>query len=276
MLFPKNVGRSVIDHIKPIWDDNNRPDSDRALEMYIVLARLQGLLLSDVIKMCVGNNVYGGPFKGMVMTPEVLIGHYSPSLLGCYEHELHDIIERIIARPYKQIINIGCAYGYYTVGLARRMPEAKIYSYDIDDVVLKKCADMVKANDVGNRVTLGAEFRGEDYEKFAGPETLVLMDIEGAEMGLLDPVAYPALKNMDVLVELHDCDNPAISKTIVSRFIHTHEVEFVRNQPKQYPLDEIFGSGYNIHHLDYMVASWEGRSGPTPWGFMTRKGKYPK
>lgn len=273
MFFPPSVGSTIIERIKPIWE-SDAPDSVRAFNMYITLAGLQSLLLGNVLVEKIGNKIYSGPFKGMTLIKEAQVGYYVPVLLGCYEYELHEVVEKIIARQYKQILNIGCSHGYYATGLAQRMPQTMVHAFDIDPIARTNCANTAATNGVGDRVSVGGEFKGEDYEKYLGPETFVVMDIEGAEMDLLDPIKYPALKNMDVLVELHEMQTPGISNAVVSRFLSTHDVVFIKNQPKQFPLNDIFGSNQHISHLDYMIASWEGRIGPTPWAFMTRKGKY--
>ena len=66
-------------------------------------------------------NVLSGPFAGMAMLPESSWGDgdLAPKLLGCYEAELHPAIAKAISRKPKNIVNIGCAEGYYAVGMAR-------------------------------------------------------------------------------------------------------------------------------------------------------------
>ncbi|MDD3289033.1 MAG: hypothetical protein PHX43_08580, partial [Alphaproteobacteria bacterium] len=270
MIFPKEYGEDILKITKPIWE-SDLPEHLRLYNLCLSLNYTQGVLLSGLIRARIGNKVYGGPFKGMTLIPEAMNNLYAPSLLGTYEHELHEIVERIIATPYKQILNIGCSFGYYSIGLALRMPNTKIYSFDIDPSAREKCLKMASVNGVTDQVVINGLFPGEDFAKYAGSETLVLMDIEGAETELLNPELYPALKGMDVLIELHDCIAPNISKIITERFSATHNIEIVKNRPKAFPLHEIFGEYQYIEHMDGMIATWEGRVGPTPWAFMTRK-----
>jgi hypothetical protein len=69
-----------------------------------------------------------------------------------------------------------------------------------------------------------------------GP-TLVVMDIEGGEAGLLDPVKVPALRSADVLVELHPDRVPDIESLISRRFAASHAQRLVRSQPTEAKLD---------------------------------------
>ncbi len=66
--------------------------------------------------------VQGGPFAGMAYLHRSLDGPLPPRLLGCYEAELHGALERILGTRYDTVVDIGCAEGYYAVGLALKMP----------------------------------------------------------------------------------------------------------------------------------------------------------
>ncbi|MDD5587081.1 MAG: hypothetical protein PHY92_09060 [Alphaproteobacteria bacterium] len=264
-FFPADLGSDFLRVVKPLWEAD-LPDHLRLSNVWTMLSGLQGVVLSNLIARKIGNKVYDGPFRGMEMTPAALSGHFAPCLLGCYESELHEAIERVIAHPYKQILNIGSSYGYYSVGLARRMPDTKVFAYDINPHCQNNCKAMAEANGVADRVTVGGLFKGEDFERFAGPGTLVFMDIEGGEKELLDPERYPALRGMDVIVEMHDCMDPAISQTIADRFAASSlSYEKIDHNHRPVDLRKILGGSFTPTHFDGMIASWEGRVEPSPW-----------
>ena len=271
MFFPPELGSSFEQNVKPIWESASHPDNIRMFGVWATLTELQGRVISHLIREKIGHKIYQGPFKGMELLPDVLKGHYAPYLLGTYENEIHEAVEQAIARAYAQVINIGCSYGYYTIGLARRMPQTKVYAYDIDADSRKTCAAMAAVNGVEDRVATGNRFYGEDYARMAGPPTLVFMDIEGDELDLLDPERFPSLRGMDVIVEIHDCNNPSLSRIIPERFAATHNVSVIPNKPSSFPLREILGPEYKEDHFDSRIATWEIRSGPTPWGVFIRK-----
>jgi hypothetical protein len=66
-------------------------------------------------------NVESGPFAGMKYLPGFCEG-ILPKLLGSYEQELWPALHSIASLPIQAVINIGCAEGYYAVGLARLLP----------------------------------------------------------------------------------------------------------------------------------------------------------
>lgn len=228
-------------------------------------AKHRALLLQNTLLSAFGPQILSGPFAGMTFVRNVAEGCCVPKLLGCYEQELHPYLEQAIARDYAHVLNIGVAEGYYAVGLARRMPKAKVFAFDIDENAQRTCAEVAKANGVAERVRVGGLFRGEDFASFATERTLLVCDIEGAEKALLDPRAYPALRKMDVIVELHDCIEPGLSATIPERFAATHDITLVKQTGRAAPLPPVFEQ---LSHLDQLLAVWEWRTGPTPWAIM--------
>lgn len=231
-------------------------------------AKHRALLLQNTLLEAYGPTILGGPFAGMSFVRQVAEGCCVPKLLGCYEEELHPYVEQAILRDYPQILNIGVAEGYYAVGLARRMPSTRIYAFDTDENAQRACAAVAQSNDVAERVHIGGLFGGEDFERYAHIRTLLVCDIEGAERELLNPRAYPALRRMDIIVELHDCLVPGLSVEIPQRFEATHDIKLVKQAGRGAPLPPLFDK---LSHLDQLLAVWEWRSGPTPWAIMTVK-----
>ena len=86
-------------------------------------------------------NVLSGPFAGMAMLPEASWGDgdLAPKLLGCYEAELHPAIAKAISRKPKNIVNVGCAEGYYAVGMARALPQSKVFAFDTNEAAQAIC-----------------------------------------------------------------------------------------------------------------------------------------
>ena len=235
------------------------------------LAYMQAFVIAKAVQNQIGIKVYAGPFKGMELSPHVLAGTFGPHLLGTYENELHSYFEEAIQKPYQHILNIGCSFGYYTVGFALRMPHIKIEAFDIVESEKKRCLEMAKLNKVADRITISGEFHSEDFAKYEGEKTLLIMDIEGGEIALLDPQKAPALKKMDVIVELHDLINPATTKIIYERFKDTHDIKIVRNTAKLFDFSPLVGEDFYMDSFDSFTVAWENRSGPTPWGIMIAK-----
>src|SRR5690349_4721229 len=168
--------------------------SDRAFERAIGWRRAH---LKEMHLREHGPLVIDGPFKGMR-----LAGAWSelPKFLGCYEHDLHAPVMAAAARGYRSVLNIGCAEGYYAIGLARLMPGCTVYAFDIDAEQRRRCAVNAEANGMAARVIVGGAFDGTGFADHPAGATLVVCDIEGAEDVLLDPKRWPALRHFDLLV----------------------------------------------------------------------------
>ena len=88
------------------------------------------------------------------------------------------------------------------------------------------------------------------------------------EDALLDPEKYPALLDLDLIVELHECFKSAITGKICSRFEASHDITVVPHALHEVKLPKFF---QEFGHLDQLLAIWEWRTGPTPWAVMLRK-----
>ncbi|MGO9452549.1 MAG: hypothetical protein ACLQDV_16145 [Candidatus Binataceae bacterium] len=165
----------------------------------------------------------------------------APKLLGCYEEELHRPLKELVARRPVKILNIGCAEGYYAVGLARLVPGAEVLAYDICTKAQAICRLTAEANGVNSRVRVIGECTPAALRTAIAKEgrTLIVMDCEGAELALLDPAAVPELASCDILAECHDFLDRAITATLHQRFMTSHVVENIvegARDPNKYAL----------------------------------------
>ncbi|MFA5041491.1 MAG: class I SAM-dependent methyltransferase [Bdellovibrionales bacterium] len=250
---------------------NDDPPALCAKKICWTLMSVRGQALGNGLRLLVGDKVYAGPFKDMVLTNDAFFAYGSPVLLGCYEHELHPVFEKVFTDDYTHVLNIGCSVGYYAVGLARRMPHVTVEAFDIDPEARRKCLDMARANNVEDRVRVSGEFLGKDFANYGDKKTLVLMDIECAEKELLDPEKFPALRKMDVIVEMHDLLDGTISKILTDRFAPSHTINVVRNRPIMPDVGGLLPEDYYLDPYDNFLMGWEWRDGKTPWGVFRAK-----
>lgn len=233
------------------------------LQILLLQAKLLGPRFSGEAK------VLDGPFKGMLLHfPLRENGVLLPKVLGCYEQELHPYILTAANKSYIQIVNIGCADGYYAIGMARLIPQSNIYAYDLDTVAQERCKSNAETNGVSKRINVLGEFKGESFANFLPQQTLVLCDIEGAEEELLDPLKYPALRHLDIIVEMHDVFRPGLSQRLMQKFEATHDITFIENKAKQVALPDSLKS---LSEFEQLLLTCELRNGPTPWAVMTVK-----
>jgi hypothetical protein len=241
-----------------------KPELDNAdLESTLrVLAKWRHQLIGNTIRARHGRKVAGGPFAGLVVAPEVTEGGQATRLLGCYEPALHPHLERLIARGFPRVVNIGCADGYYAIGLARRMPGSIVHAHDIDPRARHACAETAAENGVADRVRVGGEVTPALLQDLAGRGCWVVCDIEGGEDALIDPAAVPALHDTTLLVECHEGERPGVTDRLAARFAPTHGVIRVEARITEVALPDWLANG---SHLDQLIALWEWRQAATPW-----------
>lgn len=241
--------------------------------------------LTDVneIKREVDNHLYnkfegvvqGGPFKGMKILRETSWEptRLAPYLLGCYEAELHDPLEREIARlntlPEPKIVVVGSAEGYYAIGLKLRIPHALVFVVDPDEKAIDICGRAAAVNGVA--IIVGAPIdqilRDADY---------IFMDCEGEERHYLDPVREPALLKKRILVEVHNLgseDGPIlVDDILMDRFQKSHEIWVHFEGPRNPNIDDHMCEMHNDYRW---LAISENRPVRMYWFSMTPKEAVP-
>ena len=198
---------------------------DETLDVLLrALAKWRSKVLANSIIQIHGRRILGGPFAGMEYLDHAAEGALLPRLIGCYESELHPHLAALAAEGLERIIDVGCAEGYYAVGLARMLPEVEVLAYDTDPKARADCAKLAAMNGVSDRVKIGETFAGDDFAQFENTRTLVFMDIEGGEHILLDPDRWPALRTLPIVVETHGGPKFAIAIELERRFAASHDI----------------------------------------------------
>lgn len=240
-----------------------------------LLSKWRSVLIQNTVLEHNGTSVWQGPLKGLDFLPQSAEGCHIAKLIGTYEQPLQPFIEDAIQARYPIILNIGCAEGYYAVGMARRMTDTQVLAFDLNLRAQQVCAELAEKNGVADRVRVGALFKPSDFAEYSGKTVLVFCDIEGAERDLLDPAAAPALAGMDLIVESHECLISGITQTLIDRFKATHQITLVQDDGQR-RLANAPAWFNNLAHLDQLLATWEWRSGPTPWLVMKARIQAPQ
>src|SRR6266576_2433358 len=122
--------------------------------------------------------VANGPFEGMRYPAAESYGSMIlPKLLGSYESELHRALEELFANRYSAILDIGCAEGYYAVGLGLRFARAHIYAFDTSPKARQMCAEMATLNGLGSRIHIGSFCDAEILKSIPlGDKALIISD----------------------------------------------------------------------------------------------------
>ena len=236
-----------------------------------LMAKWRSTLIRNTLLQKNGTLVMDGLLSGMDFLADSSEGCHVAKLLGTYEQPLHKPLKALLDQSaYQIIINIGCAEGYYAVGLARLLKDAVSYAYDTDPRARKACLQLAEKNDVTERMVVGELFSHGDFARFSEKKCLVFCDIEGAERELLDPRLAPELAALDIVVESHECLIPGTTELLLNRFSDTHDIIKIEDNGMR-ELSGMPSWFYELAHLDQLLSVWEWRSGPTPWLIMRSK-----
>ncbi len=176
------------------------------------------------------DRVMSGPFAGMQLAGFPA----APELLGCYEYELAEAVHELAQRPSRTIVNVGARFGYYTIGFARLMPRLHVRAFEGDAGARRLLSMAIVANDVADRVQVGGFCDTPELTEAlgSGEGVLVVCDIEGGEVILLDPVKVPALSHATILVECHGLAASPTEPVIAMRFLTTHSVQRIASEER--------------------------------------------
>ena len=220
--------------------------------------------------------VLNGPFKGMHYgSIGALCSTFIPKIIGSYESELHSIIQEIIKTGYTEIWDVGCAEGYYAVGLALSMPNTKITAFDIELDARKNCFELAKLNFVEERVLIREKCDAFLINNFNFENGLILSDCEGYELELFENVNL-VNKNLDFLIEIHEWPlDRNVEKRMIEKFASTHDVIKIYSisdirKAKEYSFAP-FETNINIPISERFNAFKEVRGDEMLWIFCKRK-----
>jgi hypothetical protein len=176
-----------------------------------------------------GLSVLQGPFRGMRYPKSSLASRDGiPILFATYELELHPVIEEVASKRYDSIIDVGCAEGYYAVGLALRT-NAPVLAFDCEPRERYYLRQMARLNNVADRIQTKSWCNARILEKLTlGRRCLVISDCEGYELTLFQGPVLLALKDCDLIIELHEnFPDTDVRSTILERFRTSHGAEII-------------------------------------------------
>ena len=223
--------------------------------------------VNDIVRLTLGNpaRTYSGPFKGMRYVDRSIGSTYYPKILGTYELELTPVWEELFSGNHDIFIDVGAAEGYFAVGVALRT-SWPVIAFEADPRT--PLPELAALNEVEDRIRLypACDLRSltEAIDDHSHP--LLLVDIEGSELLLLEPHYIPALRRATLVVEIHDCFLPGTGQRVIERFKPTHAIERVdthKRTPSDFPLPlpslPFDPSQYTLSYMD------EQRQADTYW-----------
>jgi hypothetical protein len=167
-----------------------------------------------------------GLFAGMRF-PRSGTGNFA-EVLGTYEICLVPVLEQVIARKPDTIIDVGAAWGYYSIGLAIRCPESHVVAYEVDPTRVELMEKYNRLNKLGHRIAMRGLCTTQALagDLLYATNPFILMDIEGAEDDVLR-ADIPGIERAEMLVEMHEVFIPGLTQRMEKRFSPTHRIRLI-------------------------------------------------
>lgn len=228
---------------------------------------------SDKLKIIYNDlTVKRGPFKNMQYPDFVSTGStLFPKLIGIYEKEIGDIIENCKKQSYEIFIDVGCAEGYYAIGMAKYGCVEQVIAYDIDDRAKKLCQKMAERNQV--HVNIRNELTAQELQRFPfdkSKRSFIMADCEGYERELFTRDNVENLKNVECLIEIHDwCKYEDRTKEVLLKlFENTHQCKVIEgiddyDKAYDYKIEEL--EDFTIQERLFIFAEGRRRLGRWLW-----------
>lgn len=155
-----------------------------------VLRTIKNALVKDEVKL---HRVMFGISSGCLLP--LNLRHKTHVALGLYEKEVYGRVAKAI-RPESVFYDVGAGYGYYVVGVAKRLVGGQIWAFEGDPAAAELLRQAIQANGAGPKVhSIDAYVSDVASEGFttidatvqagAPAPDLIKIDVEGAEMAVL-------------------------------------------------------------------------------------------
>ena len=208
-----------------------------------------------------------GYFKGLKYPSFSSFGSsLFPKLSGSYESELFPFFKEMETKKYDTIMDIGCAEGFYAIGLALKYPNATVEAFDIEPEARRLCRMMAEVNNVNHQISISEACTPAHIKNIdTNLSTFIICDCEGYERTLFNEDNIKSLINADVLIELHPMHVKDVKEYLLQLFDKTHHLRLVGSYDdnrKLFDLPEMYDQFSNLER-SFLVT--EGRSFSMDW-----------
>lgn len=180
--------------------------------------------------------VQAGPFRGLRYINRAHCSALAPKIAGTYEQEIQPYLSLLVADRPDAFIDIGAAEGYYAVGAAFLDWSTRVIAYEAEPEARQALVELMNLNRIDpGRIDVRGPCTPEALNDLLTgcDRPAILMDIEGYEALLLDPLRVPLLARCRLLVEHHDFALPGLCDTLCRRMEPTHAITRIEQTPRR-------------------------------------------
>lgn len=176
--------------------------------------------------------IQSGPFKGALLHAKGSWPGHKSRLLGTYEKELWPVIEELERLNVRHVIDVGCAEGYYSCGIAYSNPSIHVTAFDLSTAARCCTYFASRSNGIANRLSVRRFF---DINLYDGPSMgreLVFLDCEGFEATIVNPSTIQKFLDVALLIECHEMYVNGITDSLTDLLGHSHVVKRFDSQDR--------------------------------------------
>ena len=148
------------------------------------------------------NKIIGGIFKGVKHTGEAHGSTLCPKIIGSYEKEIAQELHKI-CKEKDSFVDVGCAEGYYTTGVAKTTTINTIIGIDISEPALVQARKSATINGVDHKCQFFSKIK--PAAKLIKGKSLIMIDVDGSEISvikeLMDALTASQKQATELLIE---------------------------------------------------------------------------
>jgi hypothetical protein len=227
---------------------------------------------TDLVRKLHNDVIAYGAFSGMILSNSIWWGRFdfANKILGTYETQVIDKLVEL-ARPGATFIDVGCADGFFAVGILRICDLEKAVCFEISQEGRDVTAENAKRNAVLDRIDIRGQADREEITHAAelAAEAIVLCDIEGGEFSLFDDALLTKLSGSSIIIELHPHlidDGYAKRDALIYRAGQYFNTSVMRRKPVSVG---DFAELERLNDNERMLAFSEGRGAAGSWLVLT-------
>jgi len=200
--------------------------------------------------------VRSGFFKGLQY--EGVISHgsqYYPKLIGSYEEPIQKQIQNLLDPTPDLIVDIGCAEGYYAVGLARQFlrNQIRVIAIDTDRKALKQCSKLARINSVEEHIAFYNSFNEDIFKEISkAKRPFILCDCEGCEHTIFNQANIKEFNHCILAIELHEFVVHEIEVYLKALFRTSHELILIKDEKRNFNKYKVL-NGLSYYAKNYAV-----------------------
>jgi len=149
-----------------------------------------------------------GLFEGMVLEENLNWSNsdLAPMLLGTYELPILEYIQSL-SKTFNNFINLGAGDGYYVTGMVKSGVAGKAFAYEMNEVSRDNILKQAILNEASENIVIRGIANSDFINEFSDTqlsESLILIDVEGAEFEIFENIDINRLVNSHLIIEIHE------------------------------------------------------------------------